>query len=55
VGRDLRDRAGASTLRDERAVDRIGGTRMPSVRARRRWFALGLFVLWLLVAGFAGP
>ena len=28
---------------------------MPSVRARRRWFALGLFVLWLLVAGFAGP
>ena len=28
---------------------------MPSVRARRRWLALGLFVLWLLVAGFAGP
>ncbi len=28
---------------------------MPSVRARRRWFALGLLVLWLLVAGFAGP
>ena len=27
---------------------------MPSVRARRRWLALGLFVLWLLVAGFAG-
>ena len=28
---------------------------MPSVRARRRWLALGLFVLWLLVACFAGP
>jgi len=28
---------------------------MPSVRARRRWLALGLFVLCLLVAGFAGP
>jgi RND superfamily putative drug exporter len=28
---------------------------MPSVRARRRWFALGLLALWLLVAGFAGP
>jgi putative drug exporter of the RND superfamily len=28
---------------------------MPPARARRRWIALGLFVLWLLVAGFVGP
>jgi uncharacterized membrane protein YdfJ with MMPL/SSD domain len=28
---------------------------MSPARARRRWIALGLFVLWLAIAGFAGP
>jgi putative drug exporter of the RND superfamily len=28
---------------------------MSPARARRRWIALGVFVLWLLVAVFAGP